>query len=153
MPHSQNDSLGVIFLNSCNQWYGVNMSFKIVVDSCCELPEEYLQDSRFEIVRDWKWEITRFRMMRILIRRNSWKRWQSVRNVPSRHALPRAFQGSLPHRSRACVCDHFILPPQRKLQQCGAWYESVSGKNGKKQIHVIDSESAAVVRPRSWRNW
>ena len=26
------------------------MSFKIVVDSCCELPEEYLQDSRFEIV-------------------------------------------------------------------------------------------------------
>ena len=26
------------------------MSFKIVVDSCCELPEEYLQDPRFEIV-------------------------------------------------------------------------------------------------------
>lgn len=57
--------------------------------------------------------------------------------------FPRAFQGSLPHRSRACVCDHFILPPQRKLQQCGAWYESVSGKYGKKQIHVIDSESAS----------
>ena len=27
-----------------------DMSFKIVVDSCCELPEEYLQDPRFEIV-------------------------------------------------------------------------------------------------------
>lgn len=27
-----------------------NMSYKIVVDSCCELPEEYLQDPRFEIV-------------------------------------------------------------------------------------------------------
>lgn len=26
------------------------MSFKIVADSCCELPEEYLQDPRFEIV-------------------------------------------------------------------------------------------------------
>ena len=26
------------------------MSYKIVVDSCCELPEEYLQDPRFEIV-------------------------------------------------------------------------------------------------------
>ena len=27
-----------------------NMSYKIVADSCCELPEEYLQDPRFEIV-------------------------------------------------------------------------------------------------------
>lgn len=26
------------------------MSYKIVVDSCCELPEEYKNDSRFEIV-------------------------------------------------------------------------------------------------------
>ena len=26
------------------------MSIKIVVDSCCELPEEYLLDTRFEIV-------------------------------------------------------------------------------------------------------
>ena len=48
------------------------MSFKIVVDSCCELPEEYLQDPRFEIVPlGLEWEITKFRMMRILIRRNS----------------------------------------------------------------------------------
>ena len=28
----------------------MDMSFKIVVDSCCELPEEYLQDPGFEIV-------------------------------------------------------------------------------------------------------
>ena len=26
------------------------MSYKIVVDSCCELPEKYLQDARFERV-------------------------------------------------------------------------------------------------------
>ena len=26
------------------------MSYKIVVDSCCELPENYKNDSRFEIV-------------------------------------------------------------------------------------------------------
>ena len=26
------------------------MSYKIVVDSCCELPKEYLNDSRFERV-------------------------------------------------------------------------------------------------------
>ena len=26
------------------------MSYKIVVDSCCELPEEWKKDSRFEIV-------------------------------------------------------------------------------------------------------
>ena len=26
------------------------MSYKIVVDSCCELPEEYKKDSRFQIV-------------------------------------------------------------------------------------------------------
>lgn len=29
---------------------GVDMSYKIVVDSCCELPEELKKDSRFEIV-------------------------------------------------------------------------------------------------------
>ena len=29
---------------------GVEMSYKIVVDSCCELPEELKKDSRFEIV-------------------------------------------------------------------------------------------------------
>ena len=26
----------------------VNMNYKIVVDSCCELPEEYLNDEAFE---------------------------------------------------------------------------------------------------------
>ena len=27
------------------------MSYKIVVDSCCELPEKYKKDPHFEIVR------------------------------------------------------------------------------------------------------
>ena len=104
------------------------MSFKIVVDSCCELPEEYLQDPRFEIVPlglevgDYQiQDDENFDQAEFL---------KKVAECPKcpKSACPRAFQGSLPHRSRACVCDHFILPPQRKLQQCGAWYESVSGK-------------------------
>lgn len=47
------------------------MSYKIVVDSCCELPDELKKDPRFEIVPlgievgDW-----RIQMMRPLIRQN-----------------------------------------------------------------------------------
>lgn len=48
------------------------MSFKIVVDSCCELPEEYLQILGLRSFRwDWKWEIIESRMMRTSIRQSS----------------------------------------------------------------------------------
>ena len=47
------------------------MSFKIVVDSCCELPEEYLQDPRFEIVPlGLEVETIESRMMRTSIRQS-----------------------------------------------------------------------------------
>ena len=47
------------------------MSFKIVVDSCCELPEEYLEDPGLRSFHwDWKWETIESRMMRTSIRQS-----------------------------------------------------------------------------------
>lgn len=82
----------------------INMSFKIVADSCCELPEEYLQDPRFEIVPlglevgDYQiQDDENFNQAEFL------KRWQSVRNVPSRHALPQSVSGN-PTVRRQSMC-------------------------------------------------
>lgn len=47
------------------------MSYKIVVDSCCELPEELSGDERFQIIPlELLWEIIIFWMMKTLTRRS-----------------------------------------------------------------------------------
>ena len=87
------------------------MSYKIVVDSCCELPEEYLQDPRFEIV-PLGLEVGDYQIQDGGISEKGGRVSEmSQVGMP----FPRAFQGSLPHRSGACVCDHIIIPPQRQL--------------------------------------
>ena len=86
------------------------MSYKIVVDSCCELPEEYLQDSRFEIV-PLGLEVGDYQIQDD----ENFNQAEFLKKVAECPKCPRVFQGSLPHRSGACVCDHIILPPQRQL--------------------------------------
>ena len=64
------------------------MSYKIVVDSCCELPEELKKDERFEIVplglEVGEWRIPddeNFNQAEFL--------WLNARSVPSHPALLR----------------------------------------------------------------
>ena len=80
------------------------MSFKIVVDSCCELPEEYLQDSRFEIVPlglevgDYQiQDDENFDQAEFL------KKVAECPNVPSRHALPQSVSGK-PTTQKQSMC-------------------------------------------------
>lgn len=72
------------------------MSFKIVVDSCCELPEEYLQDPRFEIV-PLGLEVGDYRIQddENFDQAEFLKRWRNLPNVPSLLALPRRSSGRL----------------------------------------------------------
>lgn len=58
-------------------------------------------------------------------------------------SFPREVPGGLLYRGRACICHYIIFSSEWKLQQRRAGNESVSGKYGKKQIHVVDSESAS----------
>lgn len=66
------------------------MSYKIILDSCGELPPKYKADERFEIVSlGIEVEIIRSWMTRILTRRNFSQRWRHARNARNLPALPR----------------------------------------------------------------
>ena len=95
------------------------MSFKIVVDSCCELPEEYLQDPRFEIVP-------------LGLEVRSGRVFEKSSGISSMSQICMPFPGEVPggllYRGRACICHYIIFSSEWKLQQRRAGNESVSGK-------------------------
>lgn len=106
------------------------MSFKIVVDSCCELPEEYLQDPRFEIVPlglevgDYRiQDDENFDQVRV---------FEKSSGISSMSQICMPFPGEVPggllYRGRACICHYIIFSSEWKLQQRRAGNESVSGK-------------------------
>lgn len=106
------------------------MSFKIVVDSCCELPEEYLQDPRFEIV-PLGLEVGDYRIQDD----ENFDQAEFLKKVAGISQMsqvclpfPGEVPGGLSYRGRARICDHLVITPKWKLQQCGAGNESVSGK-------------------------
>ena len=72
------------------------MSFKIVVDSCCELPEEYLQDPRFEIV-PLGLEVGDYRIQddESFDQAEFLKKVANLLNVQNLHVLPRRSSGRL----------------------------------------------------------
>mgnify|MGYP002561121827 CR=1 FL=1 len=74
------------------------MSYKIVVDSCCELPEEYLQDPRFEIV-PLGLEVGDYQIQDD----ENFDQAEFLRNVPSRHALPQSVSGK-PTTQKQSMC-------------------------------------------------
>ena len=122
------------------------MSYKIVVDSCCELPEELKQDPRYEIV-----PLT-------LIVGDSYERLdddgfdqkeflRAVAECPvsPRSACPSPEKYMEAYRTDA---DHvYVVTLSSKLS--GSYNSAVLGKNlyhetyGEKQIYVVDSRSAS----------
>ncbi len=122
------------------------MSYKIVVDSCCELPEELKKDSRFEIVpltlivgdTYEKPDDESFDQKEFL---------QAVAQCPvsPRSACPSPERFMEAYRTEA---DHvYVVTLSSKLS--GSYNSAVLGKNlyhetyGDKQIYVVDSRSAS----------
>ena len=122
------------------------MSYKIVVDSCCELPEELKKDSRFEIVpltlivgdTYEKPDDESFDQKEFL---------QAVAQCPvsPRSACPSPERFMEAYRTEA---DHvYVVTLSSKLS--GSYNSAVLGKNlyhetyGEKQIYVVDSRSAS----------
>lgn len=122
------------------------MSYKIVVDSCCELPEELKKDIRFEIVpltlivgdTYEKPDDESFDQKEFL---------QAVAQCPvsPRSACPSPERFMEAYRTEA---DHvYVVTLSSKLS--GSYNSAVLGKNlyhetyGEKQIYVVDSRSAS----------
>lgn len=122
------------------------MSYKIVVDSCCELPEELKKDSRFEIVpltlivgdTYEKPDDESFDQKEFL---------QAVAQCPvsPRSACPSPERFMEAYRTEA---DHvYVVTLSSRLS--GSYNSAVLGKNlyhetyGEKQIYVVDSRSAS----------
>ena len=121
------------------------MSFKIVVDSCCELPEEYLQDSRFEIV-PLGLEVGDYQIQDD----ENFDQAEFLKKVAEYPKCPKSACPS-PERFREAYhteAEHvYVITLSSHLS--GSYNSAVLGMNlyrekyGKKQIHVIDSESAS----------
>ncbi len=122
------------------------MSYKIVVDSCCELPEELKHDPRYEIVpltlivgdSYERLDDDRFDQKEFL---------QTVAECPvsPRSACPSPEKYMEAYRTDA---DHvYVVTLSSKLS--GSYNSAVLGKNlyhetyGEKQIYVVDSRSAS----------
>jgi len=121
------------------------MSFKIVVDSCCELPEEYLQDPRFEIV-PLGLEVGDYRIQDD----ESFDQAEFLKKVAESPQCPRSACPS-PEKFREAYCTEaeHVYAITLSSHLSGSYNSAVLGMNlyrekyGKKQIHVVDSESAS----------
>ena len=121
------------------------MSYKIVVDSCCELPEEYLQDPRFEIV-PLGLEVGDYQIQDD----ENFNQAEFLKKVAECPKCPKSACPS-PERFREAYhteAEHvYVITLSSHLS--GSYNSAVLGMNlyrekyGKKQIHVIDSESAS----------
>lgn len=121
------------------------MSYKIVVDSCCELPEELKKDPRFEIiplgleVGEYRiWDDENFNQAEFL---------QKVAESPT---CPRSSCPSPERFMEAYHCDaEHIYVVTLSSNLSGSHNSALLGKNlyietyGEKRIHVVDSRSAS----------
>ena len=121
------------------------MSYKIVVDSCCELPNEYRKDSRFQTiplglqVDDWHiMDDENFDQAEFL------RRVAAAKDCPkSSCPSPEKFMES--YRTEA---EH-VYGVTLTAKLSGSYNSAVLGKNlyeetyGDKKIHVFDSKSAS----------
>ena len=122
------------------------MSYKIVVDSCCELPEKYLNDSRFErvplslevgdyhILDDENFDQKRF-LQKVAACPTCPKS-----SCPSPERFMKAYQADVDHVYCVTLSSHLS----------GSYNSAVLGKTlyeeefGAKPIHIVDSESASI---------
>lgn len=121
------------------------MGYKIVVDSCCELPEEYKNDERFQIiplglqVGDWH-----------IMDDENFDQAEFLQKVASTEECPKSSCPS-PEKymeSYRTEAEHvYVVTLSAKLS--GSFNSAVLGKNlyeetyGEKKIHVVDSKSAS----------
>lgn len=121
------------------------MSYKIVVDSCCELPEEYRKDERFEII-PLGLEVGDYQIPDD----ESFDQAAFLKKVA---ASPQCPKSSCPSPERFMEAYHVdadhIYAVTLSSHLSGSYNSAVLGKNlhcekyGEKQIHVVDSESAS----------
>lgn len=121
------------------------MSYKIVMDSCCELPEKYMKDERFEFV-PLGLEIGDYH----ILDDENFDQADFLKRVAE---SPVCAKSSCPSPERFCEayrCDAehvYVVTLSSKLS--GSHNSAVLGMNlyheeyGEKQIHVVDSESAS----------
>lgn len=121
------------------------MSFKIVVDSCCELPEEYLHDECFERV-PLELEVGEYRIMDD----DNFNQAEFLEKVAGYPKCPKSACPSPERFMEAYNTEAeqvFVITLSSHLS--GSYNSAVLGKElyhekyGRKQIHVIDSESAS----------
>lgn len=121
------------------------MSYKIVVDSCCELPKELLKDARFEIV-PLQLEVGEYKIPDD----ENFNQAEFLRKVAECPTCPKSACPS-PHQYMEAYhveADHiYVVTLSSHLS--GSYNSAILGKNlyhekyGNKQIHVVDSESAS----------
>lgn len=121
------------------------MSYKIIVDSCCELPEKYLSDARFERV-PLGIEVGDYQIL-------DDEHFNQAEFLQKVAAYPKCPKSSCPSPERymeACHADAervYVVTLSSKLS--GSYNSAQLGKNlyketfGEKKIHVVDSESAS----------
>ncbi len=121
------------------------MSYKIVVDSCCELPEEYKRDGRFEII-PLGLEVGDYRIMDD----ENFNQKEFLEKVAACPACPKSSCPSPERYMEAFRCDAehvYVVTLSSKLS--GSYNSAELGKKlylekyGKKDIFICDSESAS----------
>lgn len=129
--------------NACGM--EIDMSYKIVVDSCCELPKELLQDVRFERV-PLELSVGDYHIQDD----ENFEQKEFLEKVAAYPKCPKSSCPS-PQKFMEAYCteaEHvYCITLSSKLS--GSYNSAVLGKTlyeeakGAKQIHVIDSESAS----------
>ena len=121
------------------------MSYKIVVDSCCELPEKYKNDKRFQIV-PLSLEVGDY----VIQDDETFDQKEFLRRVAAYPLCPKSSCPS-PENFREAYHDEteevYVVTLSSHLS--GSYNSAELGKSlyaekyGEKKIHVIDSESAS----------
>lgn len=121
------------------------MSYKIVVDSCCELPEGFLEDARFERV-PLGLEVGEYQ----ILDNESFNQEEFLRKVAE---YPKCPKSSCPSPERFMEAYHteaeHVYCVTLSSHLSGSYNSAVLAKDlyaekyGEKKIHVVDSQSAS----------
>ncbi len=121
------------------------MSYKIVVDSCCELPEEYKKDARFQII-PLGLEVGEYQVLDD----EHFNQKEFLQKVAAYPHCPKSSCPSPERYREAYHCEAeeiYVITLSSHLS--GSYNSAELGKKlyeekyGEKKIHVIDSESAS----------